>query len=178
MSQIIVALQSIASRNVAPQDSIVVTIATVQGGTARNIIPSEVHFTGTMRTLLPETRVLGKKRFFEITEGVANAFGCRAEITWEEGYPVTFNHAVSTEKFFRIAEETLGKERVQPVPYPSLGGEDFSFYGQRVPACFFILGVKPPTAPHYPSLHQPEYDFNDDALETGVELMCRLALDA
>jgi amidohydrolase len=178
MSHIITAVQTIASRNVAPQDSIVVTIATVQGGTARNIIPSEVHFTGTMRTLLPETRVLGKKRFYEIAEGVAKSFGCTAEITWEPGYPVTFNDAGSTEKFFRIAESAIGKERVRPVPYPSLGGEDFSFYGQIVPACFFILGVKPENVEHYPSLHQPEYDFNDDALETGVELMCRLAIEA
>ncbi len=178
MSQIIVALQSIASRNVAPQDSIVVTIATVQGGTARNIIPSEVSFTGTMRTLLPETRVHGKKRFYEITEGIARAMGCRADITWEPGYPVTFNDAGSTEKFFRIAQGAIGAERVRPVPYPSLGGEDFSFYGQIVPACFFILGVKPENTEEYPSLHQPEYDFNDDALETGVELMCRLALEA
>ncbi|HVU62987.1 MAG TPA: M20 family metallopeptidase [Phycisphaerales bacterium] len=177
MSQMIVALQTIASRNVAPQDSIVVTIATVSGGTARNIIPERVTFSGTMRTLDPETRVLGKRRFYEIAEGVAGAMGCRAEIAWEEGYPVTFNDEKATARFFRIAEETLGGERVRPVPHPSLGGEDFSYYGHHVPACFFILGVKPRGVKEYPSLHQPEYDFNDDALETGIELMCRLALD-
>jgi amidohydrolase len=178
MSQMVVALQTIASRNVAPQDSIVVTIATVSGGTARNIIPERVMFAGTMRTLVPETRVLGKRRFYEIAEGVAGAMGCRAEIAWEEGYPVTFNDEKATAKFFRIAEGALGTERVRPVPHPSLGGEDFSYYGQHVPACFFILGVKPAHVDKYPSLHQPEYDFNDDALETGMEMMCRLVLDA
>ena len=177
MAHIIAGVQTIASRNVAPQEAIVVTIATVRGGTARNIIPGEATFTGTMRTLLPETRVLGKRRFFEITEGVAKAFGCRAEIAWEPGYPVTFNDAGSTEKFFRIARGAIGAERVKPVEHPSLGGEDFSFYGQIVPACFFILGVRPKGAEGYPSLHQPEYDFNDDALETGVEVMCRLAVE-
>ena len=58
-----------------------------------------------------------------------------------------------------------------------MGGEDFSYYAQHVPACFFVLGVKPPEREHYPSLHQPEYDFNDDALATGIEVMVRLAID-
>jgi amidohydrolase len=163
-SQIITALQTIASRNIAPQDSIVVTIATINGGTARNIIPGHITFGGTMRTLTPETRVLGKRRFYEIA--------------WEEGYPVTFNNEESTKKFFRIAESTFDASRITHVPSPSLGGEDFSYYGHHVPACFFILGVRPPGRTSYPSLHQPEYDFNDDALEAGIEMMCRLALDA
>jgi amidohydrolase len=177
-SQIITALQTIASRNIAPQDSIVVTIAMINAGTARNIIPGHITFAGTMRTLTPETRVLGKRRFYEITESTATAMGCRAEIAWEEGYPVTFNDEHSTAKFFRIAEATFGSERVQTVPYPSLGGEDFSYYGHHVPACFFILGVRPKGHESSASLHQPEYDFNDDALESGIEMMCRLALDA
>jgi amidohydrolase len=178
MSHIITALQTIASRNVAPQDSIVVTVATISGGTARNIIPSHVTFGGTMRTLTPETRALGKRRFFEIAQHAAVALGCRADIHWEEGYPVTFNDENATAKFFRVARQALGPDRVQPVPYPSLGGEDFSYYGHHVPACFFILGVRPPGADSYPSLHQPEYDFNDAALETGIELMCELALES
>jgi len=177
LAHIITAAQTICSRNVAPQDSIVITLATISGGTARNIIPASVSCTGTMRTLQPETRTLGKRRFYEIAEGIAKSMGCRAEIMWEEGYPVTMNDEKATARFVRIAEATLGKERVKPVPHPSLGGEDFSYYGQRVPACFFILGVRPPGVESYPSLHQPEYDFNDDALETGIEVMCRLALD-
>jgi amidohydrolase len=178
MSQIITALQTIASRNIAPQDSIVVTVATVNGGTARNIIPGHAVFGGTMRTLTPEARILGKERFYKIAQNTAIALGCRAEIAWEEGYPVTFNDEKATARFFRIAESAVGADRVCTVPCPSLGGEDFSYYGHHVPACFFILGVKPEGVEKYPSLHQPEYDFNDDALETGIEMMCRLALDA
>ena len=70
----------------------------------------------------------------------------------------------------------LGSGRVAVVDEPSMGGEDFSYYGQRVPACFFVLGVCPPDRESYPTLHQPEYDFNDDALATGIEVMCGLAL--
>lgn len=175
-AQVISSLQTICSRNVAPQDSIVVTVATINGGTARNVIPASITFAGTMRTLKPETRVLGKKRFYEIAQGVAQGLACRAEIEWEEGYPVTFNDPGATSRFMDIARQALGSSQVQEVPYPSLGGEDFSYYGHHVPACFFMLGVKPKDAASYPSLHQPEYDFNDDALATGIEIMCQLAL--
>jgi len=95
----------------------------------------------------------------------------------EEGYPVTHNDPLLTQRFFRVARETVGAARVREVPTPTMGGEDFSYYGQHAPACFFILGVRPPGRQTYPSLHQPEYDFNDDALATGIELMCALAVD-
>lgn len=176
-AQIIAALQSIASRNAAPTECIVVTVAVVNGGVARNVIPRSVHFAGTMRTLTPEMRVLGRERFYAITSGIAGAMGCEARIRWEEGYPVTFNDPAMTERFFRVARRTMGDKRVREVPTPTMGGEDFSYYGHHVPACFFILGVRPPGQDTCPSLHQPEYDFNDDALETGIELMCELALD-
>lgn len=176
-SHIITALQTIASRNVSPQDSIVVTVAQINAGMASNIIPRELTFIGTMRTVRKEMRELGRKRFFEIVQQTAAAMDCRAEIDWDEGYPVTYNDPAMTEKFFRVAEKALGASHVQLVPHPTMGGEDFSYYGQHVPACFFVLGVKPPDAEKYPSLHQPEYDFNDEALATGMEMMVRLAVE-
>lgn len=175
-AQIVSALQTICSRNVKPQDSIVVTVAMINGGLAHNIIPRHVEFVGTMRTLKPETRVLGKKRFYEIVQGVAAAMDCHAEIRWDEGYPVTHNDPGATERFFAVARGALGAARVEQLPDASLGGEDFSYYGQHVPACFFALGVKPEGAAGSPSLHQPEYDFNDDALATGIEVMACLAV--
>ncbi|MFN7022127.1 MAG: M20 family metallopeptidase, partial [Phycisphaerales bacterium] len=173
----IAALQTITSRSVAPQDSVVVTVGQINAGTASNIIPRDCTFIGTMRTVRKGTRELGKKRFFEIVEATASALGLRAEIQWEEGYPVTHNDPAMTDKFFRVAVRALGDSRVHIVPEPTMGGEDFSYYGQHVPACFFVLGVKPADRSDYPSLHQPEYDFNDDALPTGIEVMCRLALE-
>jgi amidohydrolase len=176
-AHVITALQSIVSRNVSPQDAVVVTVAQINAGTASNIIPRELTFIGTMRTIRKETRELGRKRFFEIVQQTAAAMDCRAEIDWEEGYPVTHNDPAMTEKFFRVAEKALGESRVLPVASPTMGGEDFSYYGQHVPACFFVLGVKPPEREKYPSLHQPEYDFNDEALATGMEVMVRLAVE-
>jgi len=175
-SQCIGALQTIASRNVSPLDSIVVTVATISGGTARNIIPQSVRFVGTMRTLTPEVRVIGRERFFQIVRGVASSLGCEAVIDWEEGYPVTHNDPQATERFFSIATDTLGVGKVLHVDQPTMGGEDFSYYGRYAKACFFVLGVCPPNRAAYPTLHQPDFDFNDDALPTGIEVMCRLAL--
>jgi amidohydrolase len=175
-SHVITALQSICSRNVKPQDSIVVTIAKFNAGVAHNVIPREATLVGTMRTLRAETRQLGRRRFFQIAEGVAMAMGCEAKIDWEEGYPVTHNDETLAASFMTLAKATLGEDRVFHVAEPSLGGEDFSYYGKHVPACFFALGVRPKGADKFPSLHQPEYDFNDEALGTGIEMMCALVM--
>ncbi len=177
-SAMIGALQTIASRAVSPTDSVVVTVGTIQGGTARNIIPEAVTFAGTVRTLTPETRETARERFFALVRGVAAGHACEAQIAWEEGYPVTRNDPEATERFFAVARETLGAARVEEVPAPTMGGEDFSYYGQHVPACFFVLGLLEEGRAEMPALHQPEFDFNDAALPVGIEMMCALALGA
>jgi len=187
-AQIISALQTIASRNVGPLDSVVVTVGQINAGTANNIIPETCTIIGTVRTLKNDTKVLAKRRFFEIVEGVAAAMGCQAEIDWQEGYPVTENNERATEHFLGLARRVLGPARVIRAEHPTMGGEDFSFYGRHVPACFFFLGLNPSISGlskasggnadgKFPSLHQPTFDFNDEAIPTGVELFCSLALD-
>lgn len=172
----ITALQTIPSRSADPTDCVVVTVGTVSGGSAINVIPGEVELAVTVRTLSPDTRAVVRARFFEVLGHTARAHGCEARIGWEEGYPVTFNDAEATERFFAVARGVFGHERVHVVPSPTMGGEDFSFYAERVPACFFVLGMARPGEGPYPSLHRPDFDFNDDALATGVEAMCALAL--
>jgi amidohydrolase len=175
MAQCIGAIQSIASRSIGPLDSVVVSVGEVHAGTATNIIPEIARFTGTVRTLVPETRKVARERFFTLVESTAAAYGCGAQIDWEVGYPVTNNDPGATEMFFRVARDAIGSERVLLAPHPSMGGEDFSYYGQHVPACFFVLGLVPPGQTQYPTLHQPDFDFNDEAIPTGIELFCRLA---
>jgi amidohydrolase len=177
-AQIITALQTIASRNVGPLDSIVVTVGAINAGTADNIIPGTCTFIGTIRTLRDETRALAKRRFFEICGHTAQALGCVADIDWKPGYPVTENHPAATEAFFRVANQTFPSSRVIEVDHPTMGGEDFAYYCKKVPSCFFFLGLKPHGATHFPTLHQPDFDFNDEALPVGIEMMCQLALKA
>jgi hippurate hydrolase len=121
-------------------------------------------------------RAAAKLLFYRIVEGTAAAHGCRAEIEWHPGYPVTMNEHGATERFFAAARDVVGGDRVQVMPSAFMGGEDFSYYGQHVPACFFCLGLTPAGQEPAAQLHQPGFDFNDEAIATGVELMCRLAL--
>lgn len=173
----IVALQSVVSRNISPLDACVVTIGKIEAGTATNIIPQQASFIGTIRALSEPVRATARARVREIVENTARALGCVAEVEINPGYPVTFNDPALTERFFKLAKGALGEQRAGLVPNPTMGGEDFSYYAQRVPAVFFCLGLKPEDRESYPTLHQPDFDFNDDALGLGVEMMCRLATE-
>ncbi|MCL4221543.1 MAG: amidohydrolase [Phycisphaerales bacterium] len=177
-AHIVAALQAIASRHTSPTDSIVVTVGALHGGTATNIIPAETTFIGTVRTLRDETRALARQRFFEIVQNTARAHACEAHIEWEEGYPVTQNDPKLAGQVLAVAESAFGAPRTLLVATPSMGGEDFSYYGRHVPACFYFLGLCPPGREplNVPQLHQPDFDFNDEALAPGIEMMCRLAL--
>jgi len=175
-AQIVTTLQTIASRSVDPIDSVVCTVGQLHAGTANNVIPRDARFTGTIRTLRPETRALAERRFREIIASVASAHACTSHIDWTTGYPVTHNDPELTEHWFDVARTTVGDDRVDVTPAPFMGGEDFAFYGAHAPACFFLLGLCPPSVKNPAALHTPEFDFNDDAIETGVEMFCRLAL--
>jgi len=176
---VITALQTIASRTVSPVEAVVCTVGRIRGGTANNVIPGEVELDGTTRALTDATRALARQRLFDLAEHTARAHGCEAEVQWHEGYPVTRNDAALTDRFFDVARRALGDDRVRLTPSPTMGGEDFSYYGQRICACFFLLGIVPEghDPALVPQLHQPDFDFNDDAIPLGIELMCRLALE-
>lgn len=173
---IVTALQTIVSRNVDPLDSAVVSVTVLEAGSAFNVIPDRAIIKGTVRTLSEETRLRMRDRIGEVASGVAAAHGCRVEYDYRFNYPVTINAPEAVAEFRRTAEAALGPERTRRVEHPVMGGEDFAFYGQKVPACFWVLGLIPPGADEFPVLHAPNFDFNDDALATGVEMFCRLAL--
>ncbi|QYU68549.1 M20/M25/M40 family metallo-hydrolase [Leptolyngbya sp. 15MV] len=184
-AQVVSALQTIASRNVAPVDAVVVTVGRIEGGTANNIIPERCTLIGTVRTLKDSTQILARQRFVQIVSATAEAMGCRAEVDYHSGYPVTANDAGLTQTFFEIAREAYRENgwdpaKVRRLDDPTMGGEDFSFYGKHVPACFFFLGLRPAGlregTDEYPSLHQPKFDFNEDAMPLGIEMLCRCAL--
>lgn len=177
-AQIVTSLQQLVSRNTDPLDSLVVSITQIHGGTTHNIIPDEVTLSGTMRYLEIDTGKMAKQRFSEIVESVASAHGCEATITLQDGYPVTRNHPEAVKTFFDIANQTINSDDVSEFEKPVMGGEDFSYYCQEVPSCFFALGLLPSGKEIMPALHQPTFDFNDDAIATGIRLFCALALQS
>lgn len=177
-AHIVTALQSIASRAVDPLDSVVVTIGKIDAGVAHNVIADTATLVGTFRTLKDETYEFTKGRIEQIARNVALAFGATAHCEFAGSYPVTINHPGATADFQRVATATLGQEFVHEELHPSMGAEDFSFYGREIPACFFFLGLRGADQATYPNLHAPQFDFNDLAIPTGVELFCELALSA
>lgn len=172
------AFQTIASRNTDPLDAIVVSTTTIHGGTTHNVIPDQVVLEGTVRTLRDETQAMAIERLGAIAEHVASAHGCTAELAYEKAYPVTRNAPEAVDIFNATARAAIGTDRVIDVPEPFMGAEDFAFYCREVPSCFFILGLLAPDRPSMPDLHQPGFDFVDEAIATGVELFCHLALRA
>ncbi len=173
---IISAAQTLVSRTTSPTDSLVVTFGAIHAGTAYNIVPETATLKGTVRTLNMDTRATTKARFFELVESTAKAMGCRAQITWNTGYPVTKNDPAEADRVMQISQQatlTTGFELVQE---PSMGGEDFSYYALEVPACFYLIGLNESQAEPYPGLHTPTFDFNDKAIGVGMEMMCLLAL--
>ncbi len=177
-AHVITALQTLVSR-ADPADSVVVSVTAVAGGDAYNILPSTVTLKGTVRTLLDETRASTKDRLYKIVEHVSSGMGCTTSIDWTAGYPVTNNHPDAVGRFFVVAKATIGETRVGVVEKPVMGGEDFAYYCDQIPACFFLLGLldeeKDPA--RVPQLHQPAFNFNDKAIPVGLEMMVRLALE-
>jgi amidohydrolase len=169
-AHIIIALQSIVSRQMDPLKSLVVTVATTHGGTASNVIPGDVTLTGTVRTLLPETRDFAEKRLKEVAQATALAHGATVEITYNRGYPVTFNHDNETEFATGVASAIAGVSAVNASTAPHMGAEDFSYMLESRPGAFIFIG-NGDTA----GLHNAAYDFNDEAIPFGVSYWVSMA---
>lgn len=169
-AQIITALQTIASRNADPLESIVVSVTTIHAGDADNVIPERVQMTGTVRTLIPDIRDLAEKRIGEIVPSVAQAMGCKAELNFERNYPVVVNHERETEFAASIASKIVGADKVETAMAPVMGGEDFAFMLEGRPGAFVFTGNGEDSA----NLHSPHYDFNDDVIPLGASYWVEL----
>ena len=169
-------IQSIVSRNVDPVQGAVISVTTINAGSAFNIIPETCTLSGTVRALHQEAMDVVRARLEEVVEAVPAAHGCRGELDYLVGYPVTRNDPAEVDVVHATARDVVGADRVQPMESPVMGAEDFSYYCEQVPSCFFALGLLPPGRDEMPSLHHPCFDFNDAVIGTGVELFCHLAL--
>lgn len=175
MASIITALQTIVSRNTDPNDAVVVSVCIVTAGDAFNVIPQDGTLEGTIRTLNGQVRANTVKRMEEIVDHAARMHGCTADTKISAGCPPTVNYPTATDAVRRAALQIPAAQLVE-IENPFMGGEDFSFYGKEIPTSFFLLGIQDPSRPSMPALHHPSFNFNDDAISTGVEAFCRLAI--
>jgi amidohydrolase len=176
-AEAVLSAQCFASREFDPTDATVVTIGKFHAGTAVNIIPDTATIEATVRTLSPETRNLAAAALERRMRGIALAHDCDLRFQYNEGYPPTVNDPQMYDYVARIARQTVGNDRFFPVQKSSMGGEDFSFYLQKVPGCFFLVGVEPPDRTSYPALHNDHYDFTDAALPTAIHMFLELVLN-
>ncbi len=165
---VIQSAQHIVSRRVDPIMGGVLSITRIEGGTTHNIIPESVYLQGTTRFLDPEAGIALHEAFDKIVSGVAAAHGCAAEIDWHDGYPITYNAPEAYDYWDTVTAEAFSREQVQTMG-PVMGGEDFSYYGEQIPACFFALGLCPAGEDSMPGLHHPSFDFNDEAIPLGIK---------
>ena len=159
-SHVVVALQSIASRNADPTDQVVVSVTSIESSSkAFNVIAQRVMLKGTVRTMSKDMRALAETRLKALAEGTASAFGAKADVNYIKGYPVMVNSPEQTEFAADVARSVSGDCAEAPLV---MGGEDFAFMLEERPGAYILVGNGDGA-----SVHHPEYNFNDDVIPAG-----------
>ncbi|TDE37914.1 M20 aminoacylase family protein [Antarcticimicrobium sediminis] len=166
---VIQAVQAMSARSIDPFEASVVSLCTIEGGNAFNVIPQEIKITGTVRTLRQEVRDHIESSLGTLVSSVAAGFGCVGRLEYSRHYPVTVNHEAETELAVQAARAVVGEENVFTDMPPTLGGEDFSFMLNEVPGAMINVGNGPSA-----QLHHPAYDFNDEVIGWGCSYWTEL----
>ncbi|ESY16926.1 M20 aminoacylase family protein [Mesorhizobium sp. LNJC394B00] len=169
-SQLVGALQTVASRSTDPVEAVVVSVTKFHAGDAYNVIPETAEIAGTVRTLKKEIAKKSEERIRTICEGIATAFGATITVDYDANYPVTFNHPEETVFAGDVAAHVAGDTQVHRAIQPVMGGEDFSYMLEARPGAFIFIG-NGETA----GLHHPAYDFNDEVIPHGMSYWVKLA---
>ncbi len=165
-SHIVIALQTIVSRRISPKEAAVVSVTQIHGGEAWNVLPDRAIIRGTVRCFSAEIQQRIRELLGEISTSTAHAHGAKATLGYHFGYPATVNAVAAADIAAAAARATVGRDGVTIGCQPSMASEDFSFMAQVKPAAYIWMGVDGPT-PSAP-LHNPHYDFNDEALVVGA----------
>lgn len=174
-AQVIVALQQVVSRKAKPILPTVLSFGKINSdGGATNVIPDSVHFEGTLRTLDESWRAEVKALIRKVVQNTAEAFGATADVLIEDGYPFLKNDETLTADMWAAAEQYMGRQHVEPLDI-WMAAEDFSYYSQAVPACFYRLGTRNEAKGIVSSVHTNTFDIDEDALENGAGLLAYLA---
>lgn len=173
-ASIVMALQTIVARNVDPRQSAVLTVGSLQSGTAHNVIPETATLKLNIRTFDPQVRELIKARIQTLVTAQAQSFGLKADTQFDFGLPVTMNHAAETDFVLQVARETFGDRLVDDPEQVDqiMGSEDFACMLEACAGGYLMLGTA--RGENDPSVHHPLYDFNDEAIAVGATLWSRL----
>ena len=168
-SSIVMALQTIVSRNVPPLQSAIISTGSIHGGEAFNIIPDSVTISLTVRSFSADIQNLVEERIKQIVEAQAKSFGATASVNYERLVPAVVNHPEHSDFALHVAKRVLGADRVVETEIPTTVSEDFAFMLEARPGAFFFLGNGESA-----SLHSPHYNFNDQNIIDGAVFWCAL----
>ncbi len=173
-TQLMSSLQTIVSRNVSPLETAVLSVGTIHGGTAFNIIPEQLQLTGTIRTFTPQVRDKVLRRMMEICEGTAAAMNVEVDLDVEILEPAVINDPAATELLGDVASEVLGEGKVH-TDFRTMVSEDMAFFLQEVPGCYMYLGSSNAERGLAYGHHHPRFDFDEAVLPLGVAILAETA---
>ncbi len=173
-SHLVVALQSIVSRNVDPAEAVVISIGAFHAGTAGNVIAEVAELKGTVRTFEERVRAQVQRRIQEMVQGICQSFGARHTVRYTQGVPATVNSPEGARLMERVAQEVVGPEGIARIR-PMTVGEDMAEFLQRVGGCLILVGASDPEQGWHSPHHSPTFDFDERMLPTGVALLAGAA---
>ena len=176
-SNVIISLQNIISREIPPTDPAVITIGSIHGGTAQNIIPEDVTISGIIRTMKSEHREYIKTRLVQVVEGTVNSMRGKCEINIEESYPCLYNNDKLADMFENKASEVVSKSNVYKLDQPTMGVESFAYFSMERPALFYFLGSGNREKGIVNPAHGNLFDIDESCLSIGVAMQCKLAYE-
>ena len=174
--QAVTALQTIRSRRINAAEPAVITVGSFHAGTASNIVPEEAVFSGTIRTLNPTIRKQALEDLEQVVRGIAAAMNVEVDLFLKEGYAATINNDEMAELVRSAGAKVLGKEHVQTACPATLGAEDFAYFCEAAPGCYYSFGVASDKHPHAPG-HNPKFVVDPDALPYGAAMYAQIAMD-
>jgi hippurate hydrolase len=174
-AQLITSLQTIISRNRDPQNPSVLSICSIHGGNTTNVIPSEVKLMGTFRAMDEVWRFKAHELMLQQAKGLAMATGAEIDFRVDVGYPTVDNEPVITEAAWKLADAYMGAAQVEETE-KRMGAEDFGYYSQVIPGCFFRLGVRNESKGIIHNVHTPHFNIDEGAIENGVGMMAWLGM--
>jgi len=172
-SHLIISLQQVISRNRNPFDPSVLSITSITGGTTTNVIPDEVKLMGTFRAMNEEWRSKAHELIERTTKDLVHSMGGTVDLHIDKGYPVVYNNEVLNEKAKALAEQFMGKENVEETE-KRMGAEDFGYYSQLIPGCFYRLGTGNREKGITAGVHTPHFNIDENAIEIGMGMMAWL----
>ncbi|MBD7913778.1 amidohydrolase [Clostridium sp. Sa3CUN1] len=176
-SHIVLALQTIVSREINTSNPAVITVGSIHGGTAQNIIPAEVTISGIIRTMSKGDRGFAKERLIEIVEGICKSSRATADIKIEESYPNLYNDEEMVSLFKNSAEKILGKDNILVQKHPKMGVESFAYFANERPAVFYFLGSGNKEKNIIYPAHSSLFDIDEECLPLGVAMQCQMAVE-